>query len=230
MLGTLVNAISVLIGAAAGLAVKNFISEKVKAAVMSAIGISVIIIGLNMALENMRNGDGLTFIISMAIGAAVGEIIDLDKKINMFGEFLKNKFAKNDEGFSKGFVNASILFCVGTMSILGAIQSGAYGNHKLLYAKSVLDGISAIIFASSFGIGAALSSVTILIYQGALTLFAKAVEPFATPEILAEVSTLGGIMVAAIGMEMSGILKIKVSNLLPSLVAAVLITCVKSWF
>jgi uncharacterized membrane protein YqgA involved in biofilm formation len=228
MLGTIVNALSVLVGCAVGLAVKNFINEKIKSAVMTAIGLSVIFVGFNMTLTNMKDGDGLTFIISIAFGSVIGEIVDLDKKINSFGEFLKNKLAKNDAGFAKGFVNSSILFCVGTMSILGAIQSGAYGNHELLFAKSVLDGISAIIFASSFGIGAALSSVSILVYQGALTLCARAIEPYATPAILAEISTLGGIMVAAIGMEMAGILKIKVSNALPSLAVAVAIVALKS--
>ena len=181
MLGTIVNTGAIIGGCLVGLLIKGGIPERLSNTVMNGIALCVIYIGISGAFEG---GNTLITIISMAFGAAIGELIDLDKWLNKLGEFLESKFSKNkidDDSdvktstvtISQGFVSASLLFCVGAMAVVGSLESGLKGVHETLFAKSILDGISSIIFTASMGIGVIFSGISVFIYQGAITIGAS---------------------------------------------------------
>ena len=219
MLGTIVNAIVIILGGSAGLLLKSGISEKYKAIIMQGICLSVIFIGIVSAIENMLKPGShpILFIICLVIGGVLGELMGVEDRLKAMGDFFERKFAVGDGGsFSKGFISASILFCVGSMAILGSFQSGTQGDHSILFAKSVLDGVTSVIFASTWGAGVLLSAVSVFVYQGILTLGAQAAEPYLTADMLREISIVGGVLITAIGIDMLGMCKIKVGNFLPA--------------
>lgn len=223
MLGTYVNAIVVVIGAFIGLLIKNGLSEKVKTTVIHSVGLATLFIGISTTLTNMMDGgEPILFIVSLVIGSMVGEKIDIDLRLNHLGQFLERKVGNGEHSIAKGFVTASLLFCVGTMTILGALESGLRGNHDILYAKSVLDGTMAIILTSSLGIGVFFSAGSILIYQGAITLLSSFIEPYLSAEILREISIIGGILIFSLGFNILEIKKIKTANMLPAILGPVI--------
>ena len=176
MLGTIVNALAIIGGCLVGLIVKGRLTEKISATIMNGLSLCVLYIGISGAL---KGNDTLQMIICIALGALVGEIIDIDKRLNDLGDMIERKINskkknKTDEkiSISEGFVTSSLLFCVGAMAVVGSLESGLQGNHTTLFAKSILDGISSIIFTSSLGIGVILSSIAVLVYQGTITLLA----------------------------------------------------------
>ncbi len=218
MLGTFANCIAIIIGSIVGVIIKGNIKERYKTIVMQVIGLSVFFLGANEILKRMSNANPILFIISLVIGSLIGEFLDLDAKIESLGKILERKFSKGNEStFTKGFVNASIVFCVGTMSILGSIQSGTENIHTILFTKSILDGITSIIFGSTFGIGVLFSAFPVLIYQGFLTILASFISPLLSEGLLNEISIVGGILIVGISLNMLEILKIKVSNMLPAI-------------
>ncbi len=173
MLGTIVNTLAVICGCVVGLLVKGGIPEKVSNTVMNGIALCVIYIGISGSLEG---GNILITIMSMAIGSVIGELIDLDKHLNQLGRYLEMKFSKKsdiDISIAQGFISASLLFCVGAMAVVGSLESGLRGNHSILFAKSILDGISSIIFTASMGIGVIFSSIAVFLYQGIITIGAS---------------------------------------------------------
>jgi Uncharacterized membrane protein, possible Na+ channel or pump len=181
---------------------------------MDGIGLSVLVIGVSNALEFENL---VVVIVSIVIGSIIGELIDINKRLNNLGDKLQSKF-KNEEGnFSKGFVTASLVYCVGAMAIVGAIQSGLTGNHQTLYAKAVLDGITAIVFASTLGIGVMFSSLAVFLYQGIITIFASSLSLILTEIAINEISSVGGILIMAIGINLLGLKEIKIANMLPSI-------------
>lgn len=214
MLGTVVNAVAVIVGALLGILVKKGIKEKYKNTIMDGIGLTVIIIGIMGAIgsENI-----ILVIASIVAGSLIGEIIGIENKLDNLGNSLQNKFGGKDSNFSKGFVTASLVYCVGAMAIVGSLESGIQGNHETLFAKSILDGISAIIFASTLGIGVAFSAIPVFIYQGSITLLANLVKDLLIPEVINEMSAVGSILIMAIGINILGIKKIKVGNMLPAI-------------
>lgn len=215
MLGTIVNSITIIIGSIIGILLKKGIKEDYKNTIMDGIGISVLVIGISNALEFENL---VVVIISIVIGSIIGELIDVNKRLNNLGDRLQSKF-KNEEGnFSKGFVTASLVYCVGAMAIVGSIQSGLSGNHETLYAKAVLDGITAIVFASTLGIGVMFSSVAVFLYQGIITLFASSVSSILTTIVINEISSVGGILIMAIGINLLGLKEIKIANMLPAII------------
>lgn len=215
MLGTIVNSITIIIGSIIGILLKKGIKEDYKNTIMDGIGISVLVIGISNALEFENL---VVVIISIVIGSIIGELIDINKRLNNLGDRLQSKF-KNEEGnFSKGFVTASLVYCVGAMAIVGSIQSGLSGNHETLYAKAVLDGITAIVFASTLGIGVMFSSVAVFLYQGIITLFASSVSSILTTIVINEISSVGGILIMAIGINLLGLKEIKIANMLPAII------------
>jgi len=214
MLGTLVNAGAIIVCSLIGkLFVKN-VPERVSEAIIKAIAITLIFIGISGA---MKNESILLLIISMIAGAVLGELIDIDKGMNKLGKWAESKLGQGDSNFSKGFVSATILFCTGSMAIVGSLESGLAGNHEILFAKSILDGIISVVFASRFGIGVLFSFVPVLMYQGLIVIGATYVRDWLTAAIITEMSAVGSLLIAVIGFNFLGVKEIKVANMIPAI-------------
>lgn len=190
------------------------IPERFEEIVKKAIGLAVIYVGIRGALENQRV---LLLIMSLVAGAVLGEAINIDKHMNRLGNWAEKKLGFGGGGFSRGFVSASVLFCTGSMAIVGSMQSGLQGNHEILFAKSILDGSISIVFAASMGIGVAFSAIPVLVYQGTIALASMAVRDFLSPDIIREMSAAGSLLVAAIGINFIGVKEIRVANLIPAI-------------
>lgn len=215
MIGTIVNSLAIIIGGTLGSLLKVGIPEKLKTTIMQGIALCVLIIGLNSALKSKNL---LLIIISIVVGGIIGEAFDIEKRLNNFGHMLQKKFSKgNDSTLSEGFVTSSLIFCVGAMAIIGALKDGLQNDHSILFAKSVLDGISSIVFASTFGIGVILSSLTVFIYQGIITIGASMLQNILTTTVVTDMSSIGGILIVGISINMLDIKRIKVGNLLPAI-------------
>ena len=229
MVGTLINTVAILVGTALGLLLRKGIPERLRETVVQGQGLCVILIGLSGAL---KTGDTLCMIICMVAGVLIGAAINIEKRLNDLGAFLERKVTRGQGetgSVAKGFVSASLLFCVGAMAIVGAMDSGLRGDHSTLIAKSALDGISAIFFASSLGIGVGLSAFAVLIYQGAIALLAMWIEPLLTETVITEMSAVGGLLIFAIGLNMQGITKIRVGNLLPAILVPLAYIPIYNW-
>ncbi|MCL2323026.1 MAG: DUF554 domain-containing protein [Oscillospiraceae bacterium] len=219
MLGTIVNFFAVIVGSFIGLFLKGRLKERYIDIITTGIGLATLFIGISSCLKNLldKEANPILFILSLVIGGFIGELLDLSSKFKRFGDFVQSKFSKKETGFSQSFIASSLLFCVGTMSILGSIQSGIKHDHSILFAKSILDGVSSIIFSASLGIGVILSAFVVLFYQGLLTVFSGFISPFITNDMLREISIVGGILVFAIGLNILKITKIKIENFLPAI-------------
>lgn len=214
MLGTIVNSLVIIIGALIGILIKKGIKEDYKNTIMDGIGLAVIIIGI---MGGISSNNIILVIGSIVLGGIIGELLGIEDKLNNLGDSLQSKFNSNDGNFSRGFVTASLVYCVGAMAIIGSLESGIQGNHETLFAKSILDGISAVIFASTLGIGVAFSAIPVFIYQGGITLLANFAKDILTPDVIGEMSAVGGILIMAIGINILDIKKIRVGNLLPAI-------------
>lgn len=219
MLGTIVNFLAIVGGAIIGLFLKGGIPEKVSNTVMNGIALCILYIGISGAfkVENM-----LVVIICMSLGAVVGEYIDLDNMLKKLGDWLQSKFKNSESKISEGFVSASLLYCVGAMAIVGSLESGLQGKHDILFSKSILDGISAIIFSSTLGIGVMLSGVSVFIYQGIITLCASFLSPVLSTSVVANMTACGSLIIVGLGLNLLGVTKIKVANLLPAIFLPIL--------
>ena len=223
MLGTIVNTVAIICGCIVGLFIKGGISEKISNTVMNGIALCVIYIGISGSLEGSNT---LITIISMALGSLIGELVDIDKHLNKLGEYLEIKFSKKcDKGISiaQGFVSASLLFCVGAMAVVGSLESGLRGNHSTLFAKSILDGISSIIFTASMGIGVIFSSVVVFLYQGIITIRASSLSIILSDDVVSSMTAIGSLLIMALGFNMIKVCNIKVANLLPSMFIPVIL-------
>ncbi|ADL43471.1 protein of unknown function DUF554 [Caldicellulosiruptor obsidiansis OB47] len=229
-LGTIVNAVLVVVGSILGLTLKSGIPERFKTTIMQAISLSVIFIGISGVLQGMfkvlSNGKIdrqfiMLMIFSLVIGGVFGEILKIEDFLESFGERIKmsiSRFIKSENSkFTEGFVTASLVFCVGAMAIVGSLEDGLEHNYSILFAKSILDGITSIIFSATLGIGVMFSSIAILLYQGSITLLAGFVKPFLTDTVVLQMSMVGSVLIFAIGLNMLGVSKIKVGNLLPAI-------------
>ncbi|MBU0970304.1 MAG: DUF554 domain-containing protein [Proteobacteria bacterium] len=213
MLGTFVNCVAIICGSLAGMLFKNGVPERYNHIVMQAMGLAVILVGIKSALGC---DDLLVIIISLAIGSVVGEFIGIESYLERVGNFLETKFSKNSTGFSAGFVTASLMYCVGSMAIVGSLESGLTGNHDTLFAKACIDGIVGIILTTSLGIGVMFSAVPVLVYQGGITLMAGVLKPLLIPAVVSQMSGTGGLLILALGLNMLREKKIKVGNMLPA--------------
>lgn len=211
MLGTIVNSVAIILGAIVGIIIKKRIKESYKQTIMDGIGLSVLVIGVMGSIESQNI---ILVIASIVIGSIFGEMLGIENRLDDLGNHLEKRFGKGDSNFSKGFVTASLVYCIGAMAIVGSLESGLLNDHDTLFAKSLLDGISAIIFASTLGIGVAFSALPVFVYQGAITLLANFVKDLLIPEVINEMSAVGGILIMAIGINILGIKKIKVGNML----------------
>ncbi len=213
MIGTLVNVAAIIAGSLVGLIFRGRISEKYNKPIIQAISLGVILIGLKSAF---KCNDFILIIISLALGSLLGELCTIEHRLESAGAWLEKKFSKKGASFADGFVTTSLLFCVGAMAIVGSLESGLTGNHSTLFAKSTIDGISSVIFSSTMGIGVLFSSISVLLYQGTITLAASYVKPFLIPEVISQMSSVGGLLIVGIGINMLGEKKIKVGNMLPA--------------
>jgi len=226
-LGTIVNFGTILIGGALGLILKKVLSKRITDTMMQGIGLAVMIIGVSgtmIAAFTIVDGQiisehVLIMIISLALGALIGELLRIEEGLESFGKFCEKKLVKPDEEstFAQGFVTATLVFCVGSMAIVGSIEDGINRNSDILVAKSIIDGITAMIFASTMGFGVLFSAVTVGIYQGLITLLAYLVGPFISEIVITQMSFVGSILIMSIGINMLKIAKIKVGNLLPAI-------------
>ncbi|WP_122628428.1 DUF554 domain-containing protein [Lucifera butyrica] len=223
MKGTLVNAATVLVGSGIGMALKQGIPLKYQETVMHGLALSVGLIGLQMAL---KTDNILIVIISLLVGALVGETLDIDSLLLRLGDWITQKLGKQYGNAGEGFVTASLVYCIGAMAVVGSIQDGLTGNADTLYAKSMLDGISSVVFASGMGIGVALSSISILVYQGMITLMAGLFSAILSDTVIREMTAVGGILIVGISLSMLEIKKMRLANLLPAIPAAAAITLI----
>jgi len=214
VLGTIVNCLTIIGGSIVGLLFKNGIPEKYNQTVMQAVGLSVILVGFKSAI---KSDDLLIIIISLALGSLIGEWIGIEAYLKKMGDWLERRFSKNEKGFSAGFVTASLIFCVGSMAIVGSLESGLLNKHDILFAKATLDGICSIILSASLGIGVMFSAVPVLLYQGTITLMAGLLKPLLVPVVVSQMSATGGLLIVGIGMNMLREKKIKVGNMLPAI-------------
>ena len=227
MLGTIVNCLAIAGGGLVGLLFKNGIPEKYNRTVMQAVSMSVILIGIKMALGS---DDLLVIIGSMAIGSLIGEWIDIEAWLERLGKWLEGRLAGKSNGFSTGFVTASLIFCVGSMAIVGSLESGLSGKHDVLFAKSTLDGITSLIFSSSLGMGVLFSALPVLVYQGTITLLAGFLKPLLVPVVVSQMSATGGLLIVGIGLNMIREKKIKVGNMLPAIFIPLIYHFIKNLF
>jgi len=214
LLGTIVNTLSIIVGSLVGLLLRGGIPERYSQIMMHAIGLAVVLIGLKTALETPAI---LVVILSLAIGSILGEFLRIEDRLEQFGDWLGRRLSKDSKGVAKGFVSTSLLYCVGAMAIVGAMESGLTGNHQTLYAKSILDGIGSVVFASTLGIGVLFSSVSVFVYQGFITLTASFLKQFLLPDVVSQMSAVGGLLIMAIGISLLEIKKIKIGNMLPAI-------------
>ena len=223
MVATLVNCGVIIVGCIIGLFIKGGIPERFNKIIMNGLALCTMFIGFSGALEGNNT---IITIVSMAVGALIGELINIDKWLNKLGETIQKKLDKGngkESRIAEGFVNASLLFCVGAMSIVGALQAGLAGNYDTIYAKTVLDGVSSIIFSASMGIGVIFSSVTVLLYQGGITLCASFLSGILSQAVIAEMTAVGSLMIVGLGLNLLEVTDIKIANLLPGILVPVVL-------
>lgn len=214
MLGTVVNALAIAVGTAAGLLLKSGIRKNYQETIMNAVALSVLLIGITGAI---KADNLLLLIICLALGSIIGEMLKIEDRLAGLGRLIESKTSSSDGSVAKAFVNASLIFCVGSMAIVGSIESGLTANHQTLFAKAVLDGICSVFLSSTLGFGVIFSAVAVFLYQGIITLGASALKPLLTDEMIREISAIGGVLIIAIGLNMLKVTKIKVGNMLPAI-------------
>ncbi|MDD3839395.1 MAG: DUF554 domain-containing protein [Clostridia bacterium] len=224
--GTIVNVIAIICGSILGTFLKGGLPEKYKNIVIQAVSLSVVIIGITMAIKSQNI---LIVIISLIIGGIIGELLKIEDRLQGIGEKIQSKFSgKGDGRFVQGFITATLIYCVGAMAIMGALQSGLEARHDILYAKSMLDGITAIIFSSTMGIGVAFSAGPVLLYEGAIVLASSGLKAYMSDVVILEMAAVGGILIVGIGITMLDIKKINVGNMLPAIFIPLIYSIVKS--
>ena len=240
--GTLVNAAAILAGSLLGMlltwlaghfstllpAGSTLLAERLKTIIMQGVALCVMYLGISGCLEG---NNSLIAILSMVLGALIGELLDLDKRMRSLGDWVQKRTEHlvtngGQASISEGFVTASLLFCVGAMAIVGALQDGLTGDHTTLFAKSLLDGISSIVFGASLGLGVAFSAVAILLYQGSISLLASFLQPYLGDAVIAEMTCVGSLLIVALSLNMLGLTKIKVMNLVPAIFLPILLCLV----
>lgn len=228
MIGVYVNFFAVILGGIAGTFIRNGIPEKMKQAISTGIALCVLVIGIAGAITV---NDQLMMIICIVIGTVLGELIGIEKGIEKLGDYAQKKFS-GGSGFAEGFVSATLLFSVGSMAVVGSLDAGLSNDGSTLLAKSALDGVSAIMFASSFGAGVILSAIPMTLYQGAIALLAVWVRPYLSDLVISEMKAVGSVLIMALGFNLLGIMgnkKIRVANMLPAMFLPILYLPVYEW-
>lgn len=226
MLGPAVNGVAILIGALVGLLLRHGIKEETNETIMQGMSLAVIAIGLKGGLES---NNFLVVIGSIAIGCWIGEIMNIHGWLEGLGHKLESRFKGGNSSISKGFVTGTVIYCSGAMAIVGAMESG-FGNHQTLFTKSVIDGITAILFTSTFGIGVAFSAIPVFLYEGLISFLSVFVKDYLSEFMIADMSAVGGLLILAIGLNVLGVVKIRVANMLPAVFTPILIYAVMGLF
>lgn len=225
MLGTIVNTITILTGSCIGSVIRKGIKEEYQGALFTAMGLAAVALGVNAVVSNMPNSQyPVLFIISLAAGSLLGTIIDIDGRFQR----LTGKFSTSQLG--QGLSTAILLFCIGTLSILGPIQSALYGDHTYLLTNATLDFVTSMVLASTYGIGIALAAVVLFLWQGSIYLFAGFLAPLLSTELLSEISIIGGVLIASSGIGILGLKDCKTLNMLPSLLMPAIWFAIKGFF
>ena len=226
MIGTIVNVAAIIVGSLAGFLVKGRLPERFQNIVMQGISLAVLIIGLQMAFSVESTKGTLVVIFSLVIGGIIGEILRVESRLEGFGELIQKRFGSDDGLFVQGFVQSSLIYCVGAMAIMGAIQDGLNNDPSILFTKSLLDGTASVAFSATFGIGVLFSSIPVLLYQGSITLLASWAQKILNQDVVAMMTATGGLLIMAIGLNMLLSAEIKIGNLLPSIFVAIAIALI----
>ena len=238
-IGTIINVAAVILGGGAGMLLKGGLKERYQQILMQALGVCTIFIGISGALKGMyriENGvletsGTMLLIASLVLGSLLGEWIQIEKWMDHFGEWPREKAGgKNDSQFVEGFVSASLVICVGAMAIVGALEDGMRGDYSMLAAKAVLDGIIVLVFASSYGKGAVFSALPVGLWQGSITLFARFLEPVLTAQIISDLSFVGNVLIFCVGINLAFGKKFRVGNMLPALLFTGILDAVSALF
>lgn len=219
MLGTIINAIAIIVGSIIGLLVGKHIQERFSEIIIKGLSLTILAMGISGAIDS---NNMLVVIISIAVGALIGEGIDIEKRLENIGQTIERRFSSKNP-IAQGFVTATLLYCTGSMAILGAIQGGLLGNHETLLIKSILDGVISVIFAATLGVGVILSSVSVFLYQGTIVIGSSFLQGVLTDVVIQDLSAVGGVLLMALGMKMLGAVELKVGNLIPALFLPVFI-------
>nr|WP_256502718.1 DUF554 domain-containing protein [Desulfuromonas sp. KJ2020] len=215
--GTLVNVVAIIVGCVIGRSLGHLLSDRVRNTLMCALGLAVLLIGLQLALQSQQP---MIPIGSLILGGLVGELVRLEHRLELFGEYLQKRFSGSGK-IAEGFVTASLLYCVGAMAIMGAIQDGFGEKPSILYAKAALDGIASVALTSTLGIGVVFSIIPLFVYQGGLTLLAGLAKTVLTNPVMTEMNSVGGLLIVAISFDLLGIRRLPVGNMLPSIFVAI---------
>lgn len=208
--GALVNGGAIIIGGIAGLLLKKGLPEKMKISLLQGLGLCVLYIGISGSL---KGENAMTDVLAVVAGVIIGELLDFDENLQRLGQWFQTKVSKGkDDLFAEGFVTATLVVCVGAMAIVGSLQSGMNGNHEILFAKAVIDGVFTLVLASTMGVGVCLSAIAVTIYEGSLTLFANALAGVLTAAVIGDMTSAGSLLIIAIGTNMLKITDIKVAN------------------
>lgn len=230
LLGVIVNAAAIIIGTLLGLLFTR-INPQLKESIMHVIGLAVIVLGLDMAFTS---ANFLLVLFSLIAGAIIGEMCKLEVRLDQLGKWVENKVGKDRGNVSRAFVTTTLLYCVGAMAVVGALNSGLRLDHNVLYTKSILDGFTAIIFASTLGIGVFFSAIPVFLYQGGLALAATQISQWFSFDVINQIvddlTSTGGILIMAIGFNLLGLTNIKVGNLLPAILVAVVLSALFIYF
>ncbi len=219
MIGTIVNIITVIVGGTIGLLFHSNVPKRLINIAFTGIGIFTLVLGISMAIQSQQP---LFMVFSVIVGGIVGELLDLDAHMNRMSNGLKRRLKSDNDSFSDGLITAFLLFCMGSLTILGAIEEGINANPTLLFTKSTMDGFAALALASTLGVGVLFSVVPLFIYQGGLTLLAATLQSYLTEAMVTEISGVGGLLLIALGLNILELKKIKVMNMTPSLVIIVI--------
>jgi uncharacterized membrane protein YqgA involved in biofilm formation len=230
--GTIANVAAIVVGGLAGILLKKVLSKRITDTVMQGVGLAIVIVGITGVFGAVNDNAGgsatsehiLIMIISLAVGALIGEIINLEDKLYALARFCENKFSKPGEQstFAHGFTMSTLFFCAGSMAIVGAFEEGMNHNSEILFAKSMIDGIAAIFFASTMGFGVILAAAMVGIYQGLLTLLAVFIAPYFSDVVITQMSLIGSVLIMSIGLNLLEITKIRISNLLPAMIIPII--------
>lgn len=230
MTGTIINSVVILAAGFLGCFIKKAIPEKIEKPIMDMIGVSVFLIALlgffstalTVADGKIKSNGEIMMLVCLAFGVAIGEMLCIDDKLNAFGKKVEEKAGV--DGFAKGFVTASLLFCVGAMAIFGSLKDGISGDSSVLIVKSMIDAITAFILSTSLGIGVAFAGISVFIYQGSIAMLATFIQPFVTDIMMMNICTVGYAIVMVIGTNMMGLTRIKLANTLPAMLLAIIYT------
>ncbi len=220
MIGVLANVATVILGSIIGLLIKKGLSNRIAGAMTTATALAVIYIGIDGMLSGSKT---LVLVLSLVLGGVIGTILNLDGHLQRLGQKVEHRFRGGNTKIAEGFVSATLLFCVGAMTIVGALQSGLSGNHEMQFTKAILDFISSIVLASTLGWGVMLAALSVLVVQGSIVLLAGAIAPVLSTTVISEMTCVGSVLIFALALNMLGITKIKLMNFVPAIFLPILL-------